>query len=685
MLIATGNVTGIVPNPLDSVRYKGQPDAPTDDDQKLKATQFNYQSYLEQRITRAQEVRDRSWAEFSRKTYLKQYQDNEKIAMTYLEPKTNEDDVIVASGTIESKMNVLLANIDNLNLTPEVHAFDKNNEMLRDLGTAMTDILEVLAEHDGGDIAGDSEKKMLRQRELLKQGTVFVQDKWCTKKQARKKLTKKFNGDFDFDAWETSFEKIYEGPERTLLYGPNVYLGDITQFSMDDQPFVFTVETKTYDYAKTYFGQWKNWKYVKPGMPPSPVSLAGGTSGRTIFDGKWRVSTLQEDQVEIIRYQDPTRDEFQIIINGIMMLPVGFPLSAVSPGGKINIVKQVLYPINPQFAYGKGFCSSGDVYELSKILDEFLRLFVLKTRKSITPPYVNNSGRVISKRTLSPGNITNGVPASALQPIGQESQGVTAGEYQFYKELLTRIEQSTVSPIFQGQFGKSDTTATEVLEVQRQAKAALGIIIAAQMMLEMKLTYARIPIIVANFFKSELDVLDEQTKKYKKQYKQVTREVSIANIGKGVRKVIPTDTLPSPAAVRLLEIIDEQEYGYPSQRIYLSPKQLQKIYVLWKVIVVSKEKDSSAYEKLVFRETLADVVQLMNLGAIPNIQGIQGEFAKINRVDLDKFFTAPQAAIPTPNISQLPENARSGGASPPNASGAPTPAAGMTEQVGRGL
>src|SRR6185369_3854878 len=100
-----------------------------------------------------------------------------------------------------------------------------------------------------------------------------------------------------------------------------------------------------------------------------------------------------DTQVEIIKYQDPIRDEFQIQINGIMMLPVGFPLSAVSQGGRINIAKQILYPINPQFAYGKSFVSSGDVYELSKVIDEMLRLFVLKTRKSITPPYINTSGK----------------------------------------------------------------------------------------------------------------------------------------------------------------------------------------------------------------------------------------------------------------------------------------------------
>lgn len=681
MLIAAGNPHGVIPNPLDSKRYAGQPAAEVTADVQLTDEQFAYKGFLEQRIARAQEIRDRSWPEFSRKSYLQKYQQNEKIAMTYLEPKTNEDDVIVASGAIEAKMTVLLSNIEALELGPEIHAFDRDNEELRDLGTAMTDTLAMLAEHDGGDIAGDTEKKMLRQRELLKQGTVFIQDKWCTKRQAKKKLTKKYDGKFDFNAWSTAFDKVYDGPERTLLYGPNVYLGDITQFSMDDQPYVFTLETMMKAAAEQYYGKFENWKYVKSGpAPASPISISGGVGGRTIFDGKFRLTTLRDDQVEIIKYQDPIKDEFQIMINGVMMLPIGFPLSSVTPGGKINIVKQVLYPINPQFAYGKGFCDSGDVYELSRILDELLRLFVLKTRKSVTPAYVNNSGRVISKRTLSPGNITMGIPAGALQKIGEEGQGMTGPEYQFYQELLTRIEQSTISPIFQGQFGKSNTTATEVIQVQEQAKKALGIIVAAQSMMEMKLAYVRIPLVVANFYNTEVQSLDEKSGVYKNVYRQATRKTNIAGSGLGVRRVIPTDgPLPARAVVRWLEIFDEKNDGYPSERIYLSPKQLQETYIRWQVIIVPQQKESSAYEKLIFREKIADVVQMMAIGARPNIEGIEDEFAKVNREDKGKFF-APSNTIPSPNMNALPA-ATGGGKSAP-AAGAPSASASMTRSVG---
>lgn len=673
-------------DPLDTKKVKGQPAAETQEELKRTDPQVQYQSYLEQRITYAQEVRDRNWPEFSNKTYLQYYQDNEKIANTYVEPKKNLDEVSLASGTIESKLGTLLSHIDNLNLLPEVLAYDRDDKPLRDLGVAFTDILDKVAEHDGGTDGGDSEKRLLRQKDLLKQGTVFVQDKWCTKRKAQKTLKAKYKGEFNWDAWDTAWKPYYEGPDRVLLYGPNVYLGDITTFSMDEQPYVFTVETMSYDIARTLFGTFENWTYVKQGMPPStPTTAAGTIGGRTIYDGKFRLTTLKDTQVEVIKYQDPTRDEFQIMINGVMMLPIGFPLSAVTPGGKINIAKQILFPINPQFAYGKSFVASGDVYGLSRQIDEFIRLFVMKTRKSITPAYINMTSKVISRRVLSPGNISQGIPPNALLPInGNETQGVTNGEFAVYKQMLELMDKSTIGPAFQGQYGGSNTTATEVIEVQRQARLSIGTIITACTLLEVKLTYLRLPVIIANYFEPLEQIMGEDGATMTNRYRSTSRETDIEGSGKGTRQVIPMDgELPSKQEVRGLEIMEEQENGYPVQKIFLSPKQLRKIEVTWYVHVRPQERDKSAYEKLLFREMLADGIALFKLGSVPNLQGLETQFANAYSKDRNSFFGSPQdLQSPTNPASEGNAGGMEGLGSP--SSGSPTASPSMTSQIGAG-
>lgn len=673
-------------NPLDEKRVKDAPAPEEDRTPNYLDVQLQYQSYMEQRLSNAQEARDRSWPEYNNQTYLENYQNNEKIANTYIEPKKNKDEVALATGTIEGKLNTLLSHIDNLNLTPEVRAFDKNDVPLRELGTAMTDILDKLAEHDGGTEGGDQEKRLERQKELIKQGTVLVQDSWVKKSRARKILQRKFDGKFDFDAWNTAWKTYYEGPERTTLYGPSVYPGDITKYAVEDQPYMFTIEQLSYDTAKSQWGKFENWQYVRKGMPPTASTQATNAVGaRTIYDGKFRMTPLSENQVEVIKYQDPIRDEFQIMINGVMMLPIGFPLSAVTPGGRINITKQVLYQINPQFFYGKGFCSSGDVLGLSRVLDELIRLFVLKTRKSITPPMLNLTSKIISPRVLSPGNITQGIPAGALVPAeSSQTQGVTSGEFAVYQEILKRIEQTTISPAFQGQFGSSNVTATEVIEVQRQARLALGIIVGACTLLEVKLTYLRIPIILQNYFEPIGQIMDGE--KATNRYRNNTRMLDGVSEEGGMRRVMVSDDLPDEPVVRALELMDEKNFGIPSQRIYLSPMQLRRVNLTWRVVVVPKEREGSAFEKLMFREVVADAMSLYNLGARPNVAGLESELAKVHGFDRSRFFdtsgSLPAPELP-PDVSMGSPASPSSGAGAP-VSGSPTASPGMVTQVGVG-
>lgn len=618
-----------VPNPLRSKPSKNEVVEPDYTPQEQQ-----YRNYLIQRLSAAQEARDLPRAEFNGKTYKQYYENNEKIANTFVEKPANETEAPLATGTIESKFHTLLAHLSNMNLTPEVLAFDRNNMTLMELGQAFTDIMSVVSEHDGGDDGGDKEKKMLRQNELLKQGTAFVQENWITKYEVKKKLKEKYKGEFkNFAGYTEKLEKVYEGCSRELLYGLNVYLGDITAFSMNDQPYVFTVEQMSYDMAETLYGKFENWKYVRPGCPDK-TGTDTATGARTIYDSKFRMSRLTDSQVEIIKYQDQPHDEFMIMINGILMLPPGFPLSAATPAGRYNLTKQVLYVINAQFAYGKSFVSSGAVFELSRSLDNMLRLFDLKTRKSITPPYVNTTNRVIPPRVLNPGNITMGIPPNALQAIGQESQGVTSSEYQIFKELQDEIEKSTISNIFQGQSAKSGATATEIIEVQRQAKLTLGLIVAAVTLLEIKIGYLRLWNILGNWLEPVGTYNDGS-----RRYRNVTKDTNIDGAGKGQRKIIPIDgELPSPEAVRMLSLSEESTYGFPVRRMYLSPKIIKEAEIHWYVRVEAKEDATSSYYKLSFREMLGDAVSLIQAGAQLNIDGITDEFGKVYGIDKAKVF-----------------------------------------------
>lgn len=596
-------------------------------------------NHLQVRLQRAKNQKNQPYEEFDGKTYYQDYNENIKIANTKLPKKKNTGDVVVSAGTVESKLDALLSHIHNLNLSPEVQAYDRENNRITELGLALTDTIFQTEERDGGELSGDKEKKMLRQRELLAQNAVFVQEEWLRTFEIKKALNKKYAGEFkNWKEWDKKLELVFEGPSRTLLHGPNVYLGDITEYFMEKQPYLFVVINQDYDIAKTKYGHFDNWKFVKKGPKKEMVE----EEQQTIYDNQWRLTELQDNQVEIILYQDKPNDEFQIIINGVMMLPIGFPLSAVSPAGEYNIIKQVFRPISHKFAYGKPFVRMGSIREISHLIDEMLKLFVLKTRKSYATPYINTSGKVISSRVLDAGRITMGISPDALHPIGNEGQGVTANEFNILKELQDRVDKSTVSSQFTGQQGKSGTTATEVVELQRQAKLTLGLTIAAGEFLELKLGYLRLWNILENWYNplGTKIITVNNAREYVNTFRKVTREVNLEGEGLGERQIIPTDKTPVPEAevIRDMEKTEEKKRGIPVRKIFLNPKGMKVAKLRWYITITPKEKETSAFFKLMFREQLADMLTLMNLGSVPNLDGLQEEYSRVWGKNRSKLF-----------------------------------------------
>lgn len=663
--------TGV--NPTDE--KKGEITAPiyTEEDRQ-------YLSFLQTRLAIGRDQKTVPYPEFNNLNYYQFYEENEKISNTYLEPRKNDDDVIVSAGTVESKLDAVLSAVANLDFSPDVFAYDQHNNDVASLGTAMRDIIKQTEEMDGADGAGDEEKKLQRQRELLKQGTVFVQDVWLRKFETRKKLTKSYDGQFkvDADLWSASLEKVFEGPSRTLLHGPNVYLGNITEFYNDNQPFLFCAYYHDFDVAAATYGQFENWAHVKKGA----ATLIQGNDQGTIYDNKWRLNKVQENQVEIILYQDKTRDEFQIIINGVLMLPIGFPLSAVSPGGEYNIVKQVLRPYSEKFVYGKPFVAAGAVKQVSYLIDELLKLFVLKTRKSITPAYINTSGKLIPKKVLSPGRITMGIPPDSLHPIGQESQGVTNNEFSVLKELQDRLDKNTVSPQFQGNAADgTPPTATEIEYMAKQAKLTLGLIVTACMLLEKKLAYLRLFLIIENWFDPTGDTVAtvDGVRKIVNKYRSTSTKTALGSGGMGMRRVTPMDgELPHPEVVRALEHSQAKDLGYPVKHIFLGPQELKAAKLTWFIVINPREKESSAYYLAKFREEMTDMVSMVNLGSKPNLQGLEEKFAKIYEDARNKLF-ATSAMQPATD-----PNAAAGGAVATPPSRGPMKALGIPNAGGTG-
>jgi len=615
-------------------------------------------SAIQIRLFKAQQARDTSHPELNDQTYIENYENNERIANTFVKGKKFEGDIKIASGTVEQKMFSVLAEVNRLSLSPQVLAFDEDEEEMASLGLAMTDVLFETAKKER-----DDEKLLIRQMELLKQGTVFVQEMWTKRwKKYKTGVDKSKIGKFQGVDWTEKLKLCWDGPERNILYAPGVYLGNIKEIDSKKQPYIFTHKLTSYEEAKSRYGMkdddgndvWERWKYVPRERTTRMTNVSEMANS---MNKAWTLTTIGEGEVEEVHYQDKFNDEYQIFLNGIPQLPVGFPLSVISPGGEYNIDYQVYQFINPFFAYGRSFVQK--VKEQSDILDELLKLLIIKTRKSIHPPYANSSGRVISSRVLMPGRITMGIDAGSLQAIGQEGQGVISSEFQMYQLLQNNIDENTVSKQFTGSQGKAGQTATESNILQAQAQKVLSLTIFSAMNLEMKIGYLRLWNVLENYFEPYDTRFNETKKDIEEIFRRTVRkDVDLENDGRGIRQIIPTmGELPPSSQVREEELYEgmpaegegmslrratRSDVGLPPvNKIYLNPERLKKAKIAWYIDVDTREKETSNVEKLMFREELADLSLLMNMGARPKMEELQAQHALIWNRRKDKMFEEP--------------------------------------------
>jgi len=593
----------------------------------------DYISGLRERMEEAKNQRDKGHDEFDGMDYITYYETNERLANTFIQPKVNKEDTNFQSGVIRQKLFALLSALVNLDLRGDISAFNKDGFEVQALGDAMEDIILKTDELDN-----DNEKKFLRQYELLKQGTIFVEELWDEKQKKEKKTDKKFNGKLKEFNYKEKIKKAFARPTRNIIPGLNVYLGSMRIYDISDQPFIFTADIIPYQEAKRMFEKWDRWENV-----PKKLQKFNPDQKEGLFDYDWTLLQAKEGYVEVLRYQDKWNNEFALFLNGVLMTPIGLPL----PWGyeDYNIAQQNLEPIHTKFAYGKSLVSR--IKNKVALLDELMRLAILKTQKSFMPPYLNISGRVVSNRVFMPGKISYGIPPNTLVPISdKEVQGVTTSELSMIQELQESINNETTSPTFQGQQAEGNPTATEIIELQRQAKMVLGLSIFSVAMLEWKLSWLRLKNLLANWFQPEDEVVDKARGALRKIYRKTTTEQTIEGEGFGKRIVIPTKEIPSSEAIMKAEDQLSQEQGIPIRVIFLNPEEVTSSKLVWQMVVTPKERKTSEVNKLMFRAFMQDVMPLQ-----PNIDYIREKMASVWEENPAKLF----AQVPqVPGMMGLP-------------------------------
>jgi len=612
---------------------KLEPQPLTNEEQEKK-------KFIVNRIHDAVSQRYYNWEEFDNMTLTGNWEFNKKMASSFNPPRKNASDVRVVSGTARNKMKSIAAAIVQLNLDSSVYSFDKNNDEDRELGMVCTQLIRKSKQIDG-----DEEKKLLRIYEMLEQGTCFVGEVWEPTRKVKKNIKnpETLDPSTGFKGLEYEVEYEWEYKATRKLYSTlDVYLGNMREYEMDRQPFMFKTRIMSYDEAATIFGDWEAWKYVKKGKGNNLYD----DGSRSIPYNNFNIGQLEQNQVEIIWYEDLPNNEYQIFINGVMMLPMGFPMYWEWDG--YSVCKNVLDPISKDFAYGRSFMA--DIRFDVEVLDEFLRMFIQKTRLSVKPPMANNTGSVLGSKVFDPGQVITGVDPDKIKQI-MATNGVTAPEFNMYDLLKSTIDSNSVSPTFQGQTPQTGTTATATLTAQKQAQQQMSLTLFAISLMEEKADYMRLMDILANWTVPVGVKADTVRGVLVDKYRQIHIDDVSVNGKSGSMKVEIVDETPSQE--------ERLQYSYQAKRDAMKSIPVKRARIILEMLKNMKynffirnnptERESDNLKKILFKEK-ADQLFAYFPNTV-NIDNLQKSWAQTWEEDVNEAFTT--GSMPSMNEMAL--------------------------------
>jgi len=240
-----------------------------------------------------------------------------------------------------------------------------------------------------------------------------------------------------------------------------------------------------------------------------------------------------------------------------------------------------------------------------------MRLFVRKTKQSTNPPVGNMTGQTLSNRLFDPGVIWDNVNPDRIKRL-IEHNGVNASEYQMYQMVKSNVDTLTVSPTFQGQAGGGDMTATQIVELQRQAQLALNLMMFSMRMMREKCDYLRLQNILENWTKPiGLEVIDEVNEIVRRKYREVSYDSAQLRDKVGTAKIKFVDHKPTKKQRRKISydlLTEERKRGSDKETMFISLPLLRRFKYTWKAKANPSERESSDMKKAMFGEELGQLM-----------------------------------------------------------------------------
>lgn len=583
---------------------------------ELSEEQAGERSFDLYRLFQISQVRESAHPQFDGAGYSRYNETNEQADISYLAPKKNKGDSRITTGVTHEKDSSLVSFFLNLSFEGSVRVFYKDQEV-EDLGTALTRLVRKSREEEDYD-----GKRPMNYRNYVAQGTSFVVEEYIETWVPDKVITSNVESTaLDQVKWiDKGFKKVNHGCVSTLIDGKKVFLENIRERDIQKQPGVYTVEYIPREAMRSIWKDTKMWEFVPFNVTPTATGYGTLTQGSIYSD--WVFGEVDFTKCEVIKVYRPLEQRFQIYINGVPMLPPGFPLKAVSPSGLIPISKADLDSMN-MFAYSKSEPAKTKIDQA--VYDEHLQNMILKSRQSAAIPRVNNTGKLVTPDMFLGGRFVHNVDPENLKPLIDPAHvGITSSDFSFYQLFKQQIDNKTISSMLEGNAGGDKVeTLGQYMDMQKKQMLKIGGKIDGIVQWEKQMLKLRVANLLAHGYKK-----DEQG-----NYK----DVSIQDImpdgtqGTAITKFTESNYV-TPGEVFDMQNKYKEATGKNVQYTFLNPMLMKKMiddpdfYICYEVVPVDKNNDKLT--QLMFVSLITQATQLFGPDSL-NVAKLKKQYASI--------------------------------------------------------
>lgn len=547
---------------------------------------------ISQKIISARSQREMPRDEFDGMSYEQTYLSNRRAAMSYLTPKKNDDEVRVNTGTTEKRIELVMNELLSLNIGTDVCAYDKDDNVLDDVGQVMTDLVTRTKQIERAD-----DKKLYFYKELLTQPSLFIEELW-TQERIPNNTKKGF--------------RLRNRCERRMIQGVQMYLGDVSMpdVRFNEQPYLIKYARMSKSEGEAVFKDLnpEKWKLVQPGAYNSP-----GAPSSNLY----RKGSLLADEIEAFWYMSYPSNEVQIYVQGIPFLPVGTKYSALYGNlGGYHITMVGLAPYSWDFAYSKPLTQSAKT--LQALDNETIRNLIRKFRQALEPPIGVPRGKVYSRDIWNPGAMAQGVKASDFEKL-IDHQGVTQSEMAMFDLIEKKTNEFIGTSQQEPLQNKGQVTATELMLAQKNAIKMLGNSVLAVMRLEERADMLRIRNILENHTKpidKEIDPVTGIVQDVYSKFSLIGQDVD-GQEGQKIIQMMDRNLTKDEEISMYASELRSKIAGKPVEYATVNVPALLDLDLYFYITASAKERESDQLDRSQFTEMLNQAVGITQMTGMP--------------------------------------------------------------------